>query len=402
MQKNQKLPCNKIIYSRLYMYIPRDITSEVKRLIVKFPIVTLTGPRQSGKSTLLRHEFPDYKYLSLESPDIREMALNDPQGFLKRYPSKVILDEIQRVPELLSYMQTHVDDINEAGMYLLSGSQNFLLMKGLSQSLAGRTALLTLLPLSRKELHDAGMLPADINVQIYSGFYPRIYDMDIDPRDFYQAYVQMYVERDVRDILHVSDLNKFVRFIRLCAGRTGQILNMTSMANETGVTSTTVDGWLSILEGSYICYRLEPNHNNFNKRIIKSPKLYFYDTGLACSLLGLSSPEQIDTFYMKGALFENLVINQFLKNALNRGERPDFTFWRDSQGNEIDLIATRGKEMSGYEIKSSSTFNYDYFKGLEKWGKLSGTPAGDLNVIYMGNEGMVTGRGNIISFHEFY
>jgi len=377
--------------------IPRTISDKAAQLASKFQIVTLTGPRQSGKSTLLKSQFPDYKYVSLEDPDIRDFASADPRGFLKNYPYHAIFDEVQRVPHLLSYIQTHVDALDEPGAYLLAGSQNFLLMQGLNQSLAGRTAILKLLPFSRRELHDANMLDEDINMQIFKGFYPRIYDKHISPADYYPNYIQTYVERDVRQILNVSDLGKFVKFIRLCAGRIGQILNLTALANETGISSTTANSWLSVLEQSYICYRLEPNFNNFNKRVIKSPKLYFYDTGLACSLLGLTDSRQVETFYMRGALFENLVINQFIKNGLNAGRMPDLTFWRDSQGNEVDLIMTHGAEMNAYEIKSGATFNAQYFAGLTKWGILSNTPVERLNVIYGGDKDFATSAGNVIS-----
>lgn len=382
--------------------IKRELAPKIHALAEKFPVVTLTGPRQSGKSTLLRTQFPDYTYLSLEDPDIREFALSDPRGFLRQYPNKAIFDEIQKVPDLFSYIQSHVDNSRETGVYLLAGSQNFILMKNITQTLAGRTALLKLLPFSCQELHQVNKLPDTPDEQIFKGFYPRLYDRDINPSDYYPNYIQTYVERDVRNLLKISDLNKFIKFLRLCAGRIGQILNMTSLATETGITSTTVDGWISVLEASYVCYRLEPNFNNFNKRVIKSPKLYFYDTGLACSLLGLASADQVSTFYMRGALFENLVINQFLKNAYNKGTNPDLSFWRDSQGNEIDLIVTSGNQMTGYEIKSGATMNTDYFNGLDKWGRLSSTPPERLNVIYGGEQALQTSRGNIIPFKELY
>lgn len=382
--------------------IERQLSSKLRQLADQFPIVTLTGPRQSGKSTLLRNQFPDYTYVSLEDPDIREFAESDPRGFIATYTDHVILDEIQRVPSIFSYIQTHVDLRNETGMFLMACSQNFQLIGHISQSLAGRTAILRLLPFSRLELKNAGLLPETVNQQILKGFYPRLYDKNISPRDYYPSYIQTYVERDVRQILNVTNLGKFIKFIRLCAGRIGQILNLSSLANETGISSTTAEGWLSLLEASYICYRLEPNFNNFNKRIIKSPKLYFYDTGLACSLLGLSTADQIATFYMRGALFENMVINQFLKDNLNRGVQPDLTFWRDSQGNEVDLIETSGGEMTAYEIKSGRTFSMEFFKGLEKWGKLSNTPVDRLNVIYGGDRHMRTSSGNVIAFPIFY
>ena len=381
-------------------YIYRDITPFLHEAASKFPIITVTGPRQSGKSTLLKNCFKDYQYISLENPDIRELALTDPRGFLAKYTNHVIFDEIQRAPQLMSYLQTHVDNVNQPGMYLLAGSQSFLLMQGLSQSLAGRTVLLTLLPFSGRELKEAGLLPDSIDSTIFHGMYPRIYNMDISPSLYYPSYIQTYVERDVRDILKVTDLNKFIRFIKLCAGRIGQILNLVALANETGITSTTANAWLSVLEASYICYRLQPYYRNFNKRIIKAPKLYFYDTGLACNLLGLTSPEQVADFYLRGGLFENLIINQFIKNDYNSGKIPDLYYWRDSSGNEIDLINVESRTIKAYEIKSSSTFHSDFFKGLDKWSQIASVSKDSLKVIYTGNESLSTDKGNIIAYEE--
>lgn len=380
------------------MWIDRTISSKVRQLGSKFPIVTITGPRQSGKSSLLKHLFPQYTYVSLENPDMRRFAIEDPVGFIRTYPRYTVIDEAQRVPSLFSYLQTHIDNVNEPGMYMLAGSQNFHLMAAIDQSLAGRCAILTLLPLSRGELHDTGLLPAEINNQIYTGGYPRIYAMDIDPVDFYPSYISTYVERDVRTMMNIGDLNKFTRFLRLCAGRSGQLLNMSSLAIETGISVPTVESWLSVLEASYIIYRLEPNFNNYNKRIVKTPKLYFYDTGLACNLLGITTPQQLDSHFMRGALFENLVINQFVKDSFNSGRRPDLTFWRDSSGLEVDLIRTSGVELYGYEIKSGRTFQPDFFKGLSKWGTLSDTPADRLSVIYGGDNPLETSHGHVIPF----
>lgn len=382
--------------------IARDISDKIKLLSTKFPIVTVTGPRQSGKSTLLKNLFSDYRYVSLENPDIRAFATDDPNGFIKTYANRVIIDEAERVPSLFSYLQTHIDDANETGMYLLAGSRNFHLMEAIDQSLAGRTAILKLLPFSRHELHEAGELPASFNEQIFKGFYPRIYDKDIAPTDYYPAYITTYVERDVRTMLNVGDLGRFTRFVRLCAGRIGQLLNKSNLATETGVSLPTVESWLSVLEASYILYRLEPNYNNYNKRIVKTPKLYFYDTGVACSLLGITSAEQIDTHFLRGALFENMVINQFIKDGLNKGLRPDLTFWRDSTGLEVDLIDTKGIEQHGYEIKSGSTFQASFFDGLKKWGELSGTPESRRSVIYAGETGLHTSSGEVISFENHF
>lgn len=382
--------------------IQRSLTDKLLHLSTKFPIVTVTGPRQSGKSTLLRSQFPNYRYVSLEDIDMRDFANNDPHGFISTYDNHVIIDEAERVPSLFSYLQTHVDTKNEVGMYMLAGSQNFLLMETIDQTLAGRTAILKLLPLSRFELHNAGLLPESIDAQIFTGFYPRIYDRDIDPQDYYPSYIQTYVERDVRKLINISDLGRFNKFLRLCAGRIGQLLNMTSLATECGCAKSTVDAWLSVLEASYICYRLEPNFNNYNKRIVKTPKLYFYDTGLACNLLGISSVEQVATHFLRGGLFENLVINQFIKDGFNKGTVPDLTFWRDSSGNEVDLILTKGLEQYAYEIKSGATFSKEFFKGLTRWANLSDTPANRLNVIYNGDTDMQTSDGGVIAFGKTF
>lgn len=376
--------------------INRTLSTKIQQLSEKFPIVAVTGPRQSGKSTLLRSQFPDYRYVSLENLDMREFATSDPHGFLATYDRHVIIDEAERAPSLFSYLQTHVDEANESGMYMLAGSRNFHLMEAIDQSLAGRTAVLKLLPFSRLELHDAGALPSSINAQIFTGFYPRIYDKGIAPTDYYPSYISTYVERDVRTILKVTDLNRFTRFVRLCAGRIGQLLNMSALATEAGVSKPTIESWLSVLEASYILYRLEPNFNNYNKRIVKTPKLYFYDTGLACSLLGIESAEQLDTHFLRGGLFENMVVNQFIKQSLNAGGRPDLTFWRDSTGLEVDLIRTNGLTQSAYEIKSGSTFHPDYFKGLQKWSGLSGTPPENLAVIYGGDTALQTSTGAVL------
>ena len=378
--------------------IARDLSNKIKLLSEKFPIVTITGPRQSGKSTLLKNIFPDYQYVSLENPDIRLFATEDPKGFIKTYNNHTIIDEAERVPSLFSYLQTHIDDVNDTGMYMLAGSRNFHLMAAIDQSLAGRTAILKLLPFSRHELHDAGKLPSTINEQIFKGFYQRIYDKDIAPTDYYPSYIATYVERDIRTLLNISDLARFTRFIRLCAGRIGQLLNKSNLAVEAGISIPTVESWLSVLETSYIAYRLEPNFNNYNKRIVKTPKLFFYDTGLACSLLGINSPEQLDTHFLHGGLFENMVINQFIKNNLNKGITPNLTFWRDSSGLEVDLIDTLGMEQHGYEIKSGSTFNPAFFNGLKKWGELSATPECQRTVIYSGAHDMTTSNGNVIAF----
>lgn len=383
--------------SKVRIMIDRTLQKALERLVTKYPVITLTGPRQSGKSTLLRHTFQDYQYVSLEDLDMREFATNDPRGFLSTYPRHVILDEVQRVPSLMSYIQTHIDNTDETGMYLLAGSHNFLLMESVNQSLAGRTAVLKLLPFSRKEMQDGGVLPVTVNEQIFFGAYPRLYDKGLRPDEFYPYYIQTYVERDVRQLKNIGDLSRFTRFVKLCAGRIGQLLNLSSLAVECGISVPTATSWLSVLEASYICYLLRPDWNNFAKRLVKSPKLYFYDTGLACSLLDIKSAEQLNLHFSRGALFENMVINEFIKKAWNQGNETDLRFWRDSQGNEVDLLVYNEDRPSAYEIKSGETFQSSFFKGLTKWASITGADIDRLHVIYGGVNGLTTSNGQLMT-----
>ena len=380
--------------------IERVLKTKLLEMAAKYPIVTVTGPRQSGKSTLLKASFPDYQYVSLEDPDMRLFATDDPRGFLATYPDKTIIDEVQRVPSLFSYIQTHSDKENKEGMYMLAGSHNFLLMENVNQSLAGRTAVLKLLPFSHQEMSLGNILPTAVDEEIFKGAYPRIYDKDIAPVDYYPYYIQTYVERDVRLMKNIGDLSKFIRFIKLCAGRIGQLLNLSSLANECGVAVSTISTWISILEASYICYLLKPDHNNYAKRLVKTPKLYFYDTGLACSLLDIRSPEQVSTHFLRGGLFENLVINEFIKEAYNKGEEPNLTFWRDSTGNEVDLLRTMEGKQYAYEIKSGATYSSDFFKGISKWAQLSGATPEQCFAIYTGDKNMKTSQGEVLSWKQ--
>ena len=380
--------------------ITRTLHRKVTELAAKFPFVLLTGPRQSGKSTLAKMAFPDYGYVSFSDIDMRTFAKEDPRGFIATYPDKTIIDEVQKEPSILSYLQTHTDNEGREGMYILTGSQNVLLMESVEETLAGRVGILRLLPFSHAELAAAGIAPATIDEEIFNGGYPRLYDRHIHPTDYYPNYINTYVERDVRNIRQIGDLSLFVRFIKLCAGRIGQLLNLSSLSVECGVSAPTAQSWLSILEQCYIIHLLRPGHRNFAKRLVKSPKLYFYDTGLACSLLEISSHQQIATHYLRGGLFENMVINELIKRRFNAGKEANLSFWRDSNGNEVDLLAADGAEQFAYEIKSGATFNKDYFKGLDYWARLSGADAAHRTVIYGGDRGMTTSDGNIVPWAD--
>lgn len=380
--------------------IHRDLQTKMEELSAKFPFVLLTGPRQSGKSTLARMTFPDYKYVSFSDIDTRTFAREDPRGFIATYPDSTIIDEVQKEPSILSYLQTHTDNENRAGMYVLTGSQNMLLMSSVDETLAGRVGILTLLPFSHRELSEAGICPASINDEIFSGGYPRLYDKGIAPVDYYPNYISTYVERDVRDIRKVGDLSLFVRFIKLCAGRIGQLLNVSSLSVECGVSQTTAQNWLSILEQCYIIYLLRPDHRNFSKRLVKSPKLYFFDTGLACSLLEIGSASQIASHYLRGGLFENMVINELVKKRQNAGQEANFSFWRDSNGNEVDLLVPDADGPFAYEIKSGATFKSEFFKGLDYWSRLSSADSSHKAVIYSGDRPLKTSDGDVIPWGQ--
>lgn len=337
----------------------------------KYPILVLTGPRQSGKTTFLREQFAGYSYVNLENIDIRTYATIDPKGFLLEFNKYVIFDEVQRVPELFSYLQVKVDEDKIMGQYILSGSQNFHLMQSISQSLAGRVALFKLLPFDIKEMQQAGWLHEDYAENLTRGFYPGIYDREISPKFFYANYVQTYVERDLSELIQVKDLKLFRNFISLCAARVGQLLNLNSLANECGISQPTAKSWISVLETSYIIYLLQPLHSNFNKRITKSPKLYFYDTGLLSFLLKINDASSLKISSYKGSLFENFVINEFIKQNYHRNLLLDFWFWRDAAGHEIDLIWQDSEKLNLVEIKASETIMPEMFKGFNYFEKLS-------------------------------
>jgi hypothetical protein len=345
--------------------IERSIASHLKRLAGQYPIVTLTGPRQSGKTTLCRMVFPDKDYVSLENPDTRQQAQGDPRGFLSQYPAGVILDEIQRVPELVSYLQEKVDTDDTPGRYILTGSQQFEVSNTINQSLAGRTALLRLLPFTLAEAY-AQQLPT-IDEILYTGFYPRIHDKKLNPTEASSFYVETYVQRDVRSLLNVKDLNLFERFIKLCAAHAGQLVNYATWSNSLGLDQKTIKAWLSILEASYIVFTLSPHSGNYSKRIVKTPRLYFYDVGIAAYLLDIRSPSHVQNHPLRGALFENLVVAEMIKQRFNAVKNNNFFFYRDRNGLEVDVVAEEGNTITPVEIKSSQTFLPAMASGLEKY-----------------------------------
>lgn len=382
------------------MIIDRKIVSHLKKMLEKFPVVSLTGPRQSGKTTMLKRAFGEYKYFNLERIDMREMVSADPLGFLKEAGPNVIFDEAQNLPELFSYIQVISDEKRSNGQYILCGSQSFLLNDQISQSLAGRVSVNVLLPFDVGELSLIDDLdPAQL---IINGFYPRIYDQQIKPADFYPSYLQTYIERDIRTLRSVENLHTFSRFLGLCAGRTGQILNLSSLANDAGITVNTVKAWLSLLESSYIIYLLQPYYRNFNKRIIKSPKLYFYDTGVASSLLRITDPTMLSSHYLYGALFENLVITEIIKSQVHSGERPSVYYWRESNGVEIDCIIERGgNTIDALEIKAGQTFSADYLRNLKHFPGILNDQKVNKTVIFRGTESTVIKDTDVLSWREF-
>lgn len=355
--------------------IPRSAAALLDDIRSGYPVITLTGPRQSGKTTLARAAFPDKPYVSLETPDEREFAVGDPRGFLARWKAGAIIDEVQHVPALLSWIQSDVDAAGTMGRFVLTGSQNFALMAHISQSLAGRSALVQLLPLSIAELKAAGQSPMDLDTLLLRGGYPALYARPLNPARWLADYTMSYLERDVRRITQVHDLSAFQRFLRLCAGRSGQLLNLASLAQDTGVAQSTARSWLSVLEASYIVHLLQPHHRNLGKRVVKMPKLYFVDVALAASLMGIQTTAQLAIHPLRGALFETLIVSEFLKTRFNSGFPSNLYFWRDNVGLEVDLLIDEPEGLRPIEIKSSATVTEDLFKGLRKWMAVAGAAA---------------------------
>jgi len=351
------------------MYIKREITKHVTRLAKQYPIVTITGPRQSGKTTLARQVFKNYTYVTLESPDNRRRSIADPRSFLDSIGDRAIIDEVQRVPNLLSYMQEYVDTKNTSGMYILTGSAQFELLDTISQSLAGRSAIVHLLPFSLSEAYGTNI--PDIGSVLYTGFYPRIFDKNLNPSESMSFYTATYLERDVRNLAGVRDLNQFETFLKLCAGRTGQLVNQSSLSSDIGISHTTVNNWLSILRTSFVIHLLRPHFRNFSKRLVKSPKLHFFDCGLVSYLLDITNSHQIPTHPLLGALFESFVIGELAKIRYNSIKALDLYYWRDSAGHELDCLIDRGTMQIPVEIKAGKTVNTDFFKNIEYYRNLN-------------------------------
>lgn len=377
----------------------RTILKEIKTLAAAFRIISVLGPRQSGKTTLCRMAFPNYQYVSLEDPDTRAYATEDPRGFLGEYRENAILDEIQRVPQLLSYIQTIVDEDNKKAQFILTGSHQLELGAAIAQSLAGRTALLNLLPLSMQELkQEAKIDQKELNALLLTGFMPGKHADRVDTSRFYRSYFQTYIERDVRLLVNLKDAAKFEKFVRLCAGRIGQLLNQASLANDVGVSANTINDWISVLEASFIVYRLQPYYENIGKRLIKSPKLYFVDTGLAAWLLGIETAAQMQRDPLRGSLFENMVVMDVLKEELNRGRDPRLFFYRDSHGNEVDLLIQRGNRLLPIEIKASQTWHNSFVKGIDYFRNILSERSETGIVVYGGHKNRTTEQYRLRSY----
>ncbi|MGM0578371.1 MAG: ATP-binding protein [Myxococcota bacterium] len=373
--------------------IPRHAAPTVLELARGFPAVVVTGPRQSGKTTLVRACFPDRPYVSLEAPDEHEAATEDPRGFLARFPDGAVLDEVQRCPELLSYLQGILDSDGRMGLFVLTGSQQLGLLSQVSQSLAGRVGLVDLLPFTLGELQAAERAPETLEALLWRGLYPPIYDRAVDPGRWYASYVRTYVERDVRQMVNVRDLATFQRFLRMCAARTGQLVNLSGLASDCGVTHNTARSWLSVLEAGFVVHRLQPHHRNFSKRLVKTPKLYFWDAGLAAWLLGVRRAEELATHAMRGPLFETWAVAEIAKAFANRGEPPPLAFWRDRAGHEIDVLVERAGTAIPVEVKSGLTVTRDQLKGLRWFSNLAGDAVTAPTLIYGGDR--VHSRGEV-------
>lgn len=380
--------------------IPRQAASTLQRLAQGFPVLAITGPRQSGKTTLARAVFPTKPYVSLENPQEREFALTDPQRFLARFAEGAILDEVQRCPALLSWLQQMVDERARMGDFVLTGSAQFDLLAGITQSLAGRVGRIELLPLSGLEL-GVDRLPEALNTLLCTGGYPALYDRTLAPADWFPNYVATYLERDVRQLLAVQDLSQFHRFVRMCAARSGQLLNLAALGADCGIAAVTAGKWLSVLEASYLVMRLAPYHRHFGKRLVKTPKLYFLDVGLMAWLLGIREASSIETHATRGALFETWVVSELVKQRLNNGQSAELYFWRDNVGHEVDVVFETQQGLQPIEIKSGSTFASDWPQAVSKWAGLADTPTLLPQIIYGGTGHYARQDCDVIGWREF-
>ncbi len=380
----------------------RDLTKVLKQY-AKFPVVALLGPRQSGKTTLVQNTFPKHKFLSLDNETTRSFALEDPEGFLLTHENEhgIILDEFQYAPKLTTYIKLEADKKKRPGYFILTGSENFLVNKAITESLAGRVGILNLLPLSNKELLENKIMPNSVDDLIFNGCYPRLYEENFLPTELYPSYIASYIQRDVAQLVNPQNTTTFKRFVQLCAGRIGQLCNVNALAAATGISAPTAREWLSILQASYIIFLLEPHFQNFNKRLVKSQKLYFFDTGIACSLLRIDSAQSLSNSHFHGPLFENLIISDFYKQYCNLGNRPSLYFWRDvGEAHEVDCILDQGVKNYPVEIKSGKKVASDSFKGLDYWNKLSGSKPSDSYLIYGGDEKQIRKHGNVVGWKD--
>lgn len=382
------------------MSIQRKLGPFLREMSAKYPVLALTGPRQSGKTTLLKTIFQDYQYLSLENPDNRAFAQNDPNGFLQRYASKIIIDEAQQVPHLFSYIQTLVDESDTMGQFILSGSQNFHLMQEITQSLAGRVAVFKLFPFDIQEMKQAGILEKDYLKAMVKGFYPAIFDRNLDASHYYSNYIQTYLQRDVSELIEIKNQSTFKRFLYVLASRAGQLLNINSMANELDISQPTAKSWLSALESSYIIFLLQPYYENFSKRIVKTPKLYFYDSGLLSYLLKIRDYQELITHPVKGNVFENMVIAEYVKQIFHNNLNEDLWFWRDSHGNEVGLLYQKGQTFYVSEIKANQTLMPKQFKGLLYFETHANKSQLIKQLIYAGDDNQKRSAGNVMSWKD--
>jgi uncharacterized protein len=379
--------------------ITRTLTPFVQKAMKGFPVVTITGPRQSGKTTLAKH-IAGTHYINLEVVDNRDFANNDPRDFLAVHAKRpLVIDEAQYAPKLFSYIQAEVDKTGKKGQFILTGSQNYAMNERLSQSLAGRTAIYTLLPFSISELRDARKLPAKIEDAFFKGGYPRVFQRSVDRNTWLAGYVHTYIQRDVRQLINVQRIELFNRFLKLCAARIGQLVNANAISNELGVDVKTIQSWISVLEATYIVFLLRPHHKNYNKRLVKTPKLYFHDTALATFLLGIESSQQLINHPLKGELFENMMVSDLMKQRYHIGKEPNYYFWRDNTGNEVDVLQEDGIRLNLYEIKSSKTYNPSFVKGLDFYTSISSAKTTQ-TLIYGGDEVQKRNKISLVSWRK--